>query len=545
MRNFLTIAAPALSLLVTVGCSGAPGNLKDPPILKVTSPARSLVKSGAGQIMVTGTVGPNADGVPVATVLVNDVQAEVGPDGTFQASIEVKEGASFIQTIARDEEGGQASDTRAVHAGNVLPAGSNIASAVTVSMSADAFDKISAAAGPIIKGMDIAGMLAPMQPMQKSGPPSCLYEQVFVNDLKFSDIAIKLEPSAGGLNFFAQIDGLDVPGMANYAVACLGGSTGFRVTADRVVISGTLLVEPNGMKGFSTTLVNKTVDLTNFQFNATGIPGQIINMINMRSTIESILATGAELAMQPMLNAALGALAGPKQIEIMGKQMNIEVDPNDISFDVTGALVTMNMAMLIGGSEASTFIYTENGLPLMDPGKGFQLGLADDLANEMMSEAKSLGLLDLSMPTAGGTFDSTGIAMTLPPMISADPKDGHMRVVLGDMIATFMSGSTPMGKAAINASLDLKIETAANGYAVALKLGEPKIEFNILDDFENQTRLEPADLENASESALKAQIAGITQLLVNIPLPNVAGLQVRNLTIGSDSGYVMVNGALE
>ena len=37
----------------------------------------------------------------------------------------------------------------------------------------------------------------------------------------------------------------------------------------------------------------------------------------------------------------------------------------------------------------------------------------------------------------------------------------------------------------------------------------------------------------------------ISKLLVNIPLPAIAGLQPRNLSIGSDSGYVMVKGQFD
>ena len=33
--------------------------------------------------------------------------------------------------------------------------------------------------------------------------------------------------------------------------------------------------------------------------------------------------------------------------------------------------------------------------------------------------------------------------------------------------------------------------------------------------------------------------------LVSIPLPEVAGLQMRNLSVGSDDGYVMVKGQFE
>jgi hypothetical protein len=225
--------------------------------------------------------------------------------------------------------------------------------------------------------------------------------------------------------------------------------------------------------------------------------------------------------------------------------MTVQVAPSDISFDPTGALVTMDMAMAIGGAESAQFIFTENGLPAMDPGNGFQLGLADDPANQLMSQAAAIGLLSLNMPASGGTFDSTDIAMTLPPMISADPRDGAMKVVLGDMIVTYKSGSTAVGKAAVSAVLDLKIEPAANGYAVALKLGKPEIHFNVLDDIPNVTRLSDSDLAKASEVGLEAQIAHLSALLVNIPLPQLAGLQPRNLSVGSDAGYVMVKGTLE
>jgi len=202
--------------------------------------------------------------------------------------------------------------------------------------------------------------------------------------------------------------------------------------------------------------------------------------------------------------------------------------------------------MLIAGSESSPgFIYTSNGVPAMDPGNGMVLGLADDLANEVMAEASAIGLLNLSMPAAGGTFDNSAIQMTLPPMISADPADGKMKVILGDMIATYTSGGQPVAKAAINASVELKIEPASNGYGVALQLGTPTIHATVLDDIANVSRFSDADLAHATEASLGAQIAAISKLLTGIPLPAVAGVQMRNLSVGSDDGYVMMKGDVQ
>ena len=544
MRNLFTTLAPALLI---AACSGGPAELTDPPVLRVTSPERALLKHGAGDVVVKGTVTPNEDGTPVKSVKINNVAANVNPDGSFQATIQVQEGAQFIETIALDEDGGKAVDMRAVHAGQIRAAGASIDNAMTASMSTQAFEKISAAAGPIVKSMKLSEMLAPMQPMQHSGDesgPDCLYEQVYVNDVKFSDVNIQLIPSEGGIAFRFQVDGLDVPGRADYAVACLDGSTNVRVTASSVVVAGTLLVSPDGKNGFKTDLVDQDVTLTGLNVQASGIPGTIMGMISWDGWISSIIGKGAELAMEPMMNSALGGLAGPKEIEVLGKTLRMEVSPTDISFSSQGALVSMNMGMGIGGAEAAKYVYIENGAPTMDPGNGFQLGLADDLANSMMSQAKEIGLLSLEMPANGGTFDSTQISMTLPPMIMADG-NGAMHVVLGDMIATFKAKGTPVAKAAVNAKIALEVKPAGNGYAVALELGKPELTFNILDDIANETRLSNDDLETAAAGCIEAQIAHISALLVNIPLPSLAGLQMRNLSVGSDNGFVMVKGNFE
>jgi hypothetical protein len=524
-------------------------------VLKVTSPQRSLVQEGLAQIRVAGTVAPNLDGTPVEKVLVNNVQATLEADGSFHALIDVPAGATLIHTVARDAAGTEAFDTRAVHAGELRAAGTNVERAVAASLSAGAFAKISAAAGPIIEGMDIGAMIAPMQPMIRNGDPAdlgeedCLFVRGYIENVKFSNIELSLVPKQGGIAFRAQIDGLDVPGHARYAagppLVCPKFTTSFRVRATSVVVGATLLVSPKGVSGFKTDLQNPQVSLTGLDISASGIPGEILGLLDLEKRIQGVIALGAQLAMEPLMNQALGALAGPKQLDVLGQTLNMEMAPAAISFTPAGGLVSLSMKMMIGGAESAKFVYTANGMPNLDPGNGFHIALADDLANEMLSEAAALGVLNLSMPKGGGTFDMINLSMTLPPMISADPADGSMKVILGDTIVTFMNKGTPVGKAALNASIDLKINTAANGYGVALELGEPVIHVTTLDDIANNTRFEDADLARTVEAGLRGEIDSISKLLVSIPLPAVAGLQMRNLSVGSDDGYVMVKGQLE
>lgn len=548
MRNLLTFSTGLL--LAIAACDSAPGTLPEPPVLKVTSPQRSLVQNGAGAITVTGTVTPNSEGDQIQKVTVNGVQASVNPDGTFTAQIQVKPGATLIHTIAKDIDGGVAQDTRAVHAGDLRPNGAMVERAVAAAISKEAFAKIAGAAGTMVEGMDIMTMLAPMQPMMRYDDPvnlneeDCLFARGYLEDVNFTNVDIKLEPKVGGLTFGLTIDKLDVPGHVRFGAACIKGTTSFKVTADKIVVGGTLMVTPDGMNGFKTDLKNPVINVTNLNVDVSGVPSWMEGFLS--DGVQGAINTFAPMAMKPVMNMALGALGGPQTLDILGKTMDVQVQPADVFFDANGGLVVMDMKMLIRGTEnAKGFIYTENGLPSLDPGKGFQLGLSDDLANQMMAQAGALGLLNLGMPAAGGTFDKADMQMTLPPMISADPADGKMKVILGDMLATFTYQGAPVGKAAINASIDLKIEPANNGYGVAVQLGKPEIHVTVLDDIANATRLEDEDLEKAVEVCLTAQIASISKLLAGIPLPQVAGLQMRNLSVGADDGYVMVKGELE
>jgi hypothetical protein len=548
MPNLLSIST-GLALVAALGaCSAAAGEAPLPPVLQVTSPARGLLQDHAGQVRVTGTAAPNEHGDAIETVLVNNVHASLQSDGTFDALIDVPEGATLIQTVARDARGGTASDTRAVQAGALHAVGTTIPSAVTAAMSADAFAKISSAAGPILQSLDLAAMLAPLQPMvhgSDSDGPDCLFAQLFVDDITFSDVEISLSPVAGGLAFRAELDDLAVPGHVRYKVGCFGGTITARVTVDQVVVQGTLTVAPNGT-GFTTELVSPKVSLTHFEFHTSGLPDEAIDLLHLETAIQPVLAKAAELAMSPLMDQALGALAAPITLDVLGRQLEVQVAPSTVAFAPAGAVVAMNLKVLLAGGAASPgFIYTANGSPAMDPGDGFQLGIADDLANEIMAEALASGMLDLALPEPGGAFDAAEIRMTLPPMISASAADGRMHVVLGDMLATYTRAGGPVAKVAINASVDLRIASVGDGTRVALELGKPEIHVDVLDDVANLTGVNAQDLANASTAVLGVQIDTLSKLLVGIPIPAIAGLQMRDLSIGADDGYVMVRGRLE
>jgi hypothetical protein len=548
MRNLPSLAS--LGVLAVAACgNGAPGALPDPPLLKVISPQRATMQDHAGSILVTGQVTAGPDGSEVESVMVNNVAATIMADGKFAAAIEIQPGATLIHTEAKAKNGGKATDTRAIEAGELRAPGSNIDGAITTAISTQAFAKISETASSLIQQMNFQQLLAPMQPMVHVGDQNgedCLFARLYVDDLTMTGATISLTPVDGGLTFSAEIDGLDVPGHMRYAAACLHGQNSVDVSASTVTISATLQMTPNGMDGFTATLSNKNIGLSGLNISASGIPGAILDLLPLDGAIQDIVPKAAEMFMQPMLNRALGALAGPKKLMVAGKTIDIQIAPSAINFTDAEGDVTLDTSILIEGAENSNgYVYTDNGTPMMSPGDGLQLGIADDLANEMMSQFSALGMINITQPVQGGTFDAMNIKPTIPPMISADPSDGKMRVVLPDMDATFLLAGKPVAKASLNVQLDVQITPTNDGNGIAVQLGDPVVYLDVLDDIPNATNLTPQDMQTSIQLGLSGQIASLSALLGSLPLPQIAGLQMHNVSVGSETGYVMVKATLE
>jgi hypothetical protein len=530
-----------LVLLTTVVACIVP--TPPPPELRVTSPKRGMVQGDAGRVTVQGTALPSPSGAAVVTVTVNKVPAKLAADGSFTAVVDVRAGATLLETVAITDEGGKATDARAVQVGELRPVGSNIERAVTASVSADAFARLSAAAGPIVKSTNIEALLAPLQPMASFGD-SLANLKLSITKLTLGDAKFALTPVDGGLQFSAELAGLSVGANAAYGGALVpDGTTAVSVTADKITIAGTLVVTPAGTAGFTTTITSPTVGTTNLRLQASGLVGQILDLLNnnLSSTIQSVTTRSAELALQPLVNTALGALAGPQRFDILGKHLDLQASPSAVTFSRAGALVTINLAAKIAGSESSPgYIFTPNGTPTMNVGTGVQVGLADDLVNELLAEVHAIGLLDLHLEDDFGVFDAADIKLTMPPMISANSTDGALRLVLGDMVASFSDNGKELIRAAVNAQVDLQVLRGTEAQEIALQFGKVRLFVNVLDTM-NDGEVDE-DLSGAAAAGISLQLDSLSQFLVKVPVPSVAGVSLDNLALRADSGYVMVSG---
>ncbi len=531
----------ALLLLVMAAC--VVGGTPPPPELTVTSPERGLVQGGAGQILVAGVARPGSDGAAIARVSVNPVPAALAADGSFTAIVDVPPGAMLLETVATSTAGGSATDARAVQIGELRPVGTSIDRAITATLSAEAFARLSAAAGPILTTTDFDALLAPLQPMASLGD-SIANLKLSVTRLTLTGARITLVPTDGGLAFTAQLDGLDVAANAAYGgTLVIDGSTSIGITADQLTIAGTLAVTPAGTVGFTTKIMSPAVRTTALRLQASGLAGQVLGLMtdNLGSTIQDIATRSAERALEPLINDALGALAGPQRLDVLGETLSLQTSPHAITFSRDGALVALNVMAKLDGSEASPgYVFTPNGTPTLDVTRGIQLGLADDLMNELLAQVHALGLLDIHLEQDVGVFDTIEIKLSMPPMISANNPDGTMRLVLGDMIATFTDDGATIISAAINAQVELEIQRADDPQDLALQFGKVHVFVNVLDTSDDGG----LDLSGAATAGISLQLDSLSQFLITVPVPSVAGVTLDSLSLRADSGYVVVSGAV-
>jgi hypothetical protein len=322
------------------------------------------------------------------------------------------------------------------------------------------------------------------------------------------------------------------------------GSTSINIAADQVTIAGTLVVTPTGTAGFTTKIAAPAVRTANLRLSANGLTGQILTLLqdNLDSTIQSFATQTAESAMEPLINDALGALGGPQRIDVAGTKLDLQASPSAVSFSPAGALVTMNLQAMIEGSEASPgYIFTPNGTPAITMGSGIQLGLADDLINELLAEVHTLGLLDIHIDQSFGPFDGAELRLTVPPMVSGNTGDGSMRLVLGDMVATLSEHGAPALSAAINAEVDLSIAPGTTAQEIALQFGKVHLFVNVLDD---PTGASDGDASSAATASIGLQLDSLSKFLIKVPMPSVAGVSLDNLSLRGDSGYVVVSGQI-
>ncbi|HET9624583.1 MAG TPA: hypothetical protein VFP84_24615 [Kofleriaceae bacterium] len=126
-------------------------------------------------------------------------------------------------------------------------------------------------------------------------------------------------------------------------------------------------------------------------------------------------------------------------------------------------------------------------------------------------------------------------------MVNTNNADGTLRLVLGDIIATFAKDGKNVARAAIDAQIDVKLAPTGST-TTALNFGDADLRINLLDS-RNATITEE-DLTAAASKGISLQLDSLSKLLVTLPIPSLEGIQRENVSVGGAKGYILVSGRM-
>jgi hypothetical protein len=544
------------TLVALIVCAACADNAYDPdapaidpnaPRVHITSPARGTIAGDVQTIAVSGTA--TDDSGKIASVTVNGVAAQVNADGSWTTQVQLAAGTNLLHAIAKDEQGNEGKESRAVVAGPMATLARQVPDAITATLSAQTFDAIGRGAAGFIKSPAAMSALTGLGPVVDVGEgPDCLYAQARITSFAVGDADILLAPQHGGIFLSGELQNLRVGLHLDWAVGCLDGARDVVVSAQRVSVQGVLKVGIVG-RNFDIKLENQNVKITGFNVDLGGVPGQIVDMLNLDGMLGPILGWATERFVVPMLNKSLAGLNETKTIDVLGTQVDVDVKPSQINFTPVGGQVLLHTT-LRAKNDSGNFVYVANTLPTMDMSHGFQLAIADDAANQLLTSMWSAKGLDKSLALDTGTYgdigklyDAVALEVKVPPYI--DATDGKLTLTIGDMIASFKLGSSVVTAVAINAHVDLEVVSGSDG-KLRLDVGTPTVYVDVLDEaIEGSNQLSNADFEAISSFALSRIVAVGSGSVGAIPLPSVGGVAITTLQIEQQNGYLVVDGEVQ
>lgn len=546
----------AIKLVALIAFAGCADNAYDPdapaidptaPRVHITSPSRGTIAGDVKTITVTGTASDDS-GV-IDSVVVNGTVATLAADGTWTAKVDVVPGTNLLHAVAKDKQGNSGKESRAVVAGPMATLARQVPDAITATLSAQTFDAIGRGAAGYIKSGNLMSAVQGMNPVVDAGDgPDCLYGQASITSLTVGDADILMAPQNGGVFLSGELKNVRVGLHLQWAVSCLDGSRDVVVSASKVSLQGMLKVGIVG-RDFDIRLENQNVKITGFDVDLGGVPGQIVDMLHLDSALGPVLGWVTERFMVPMLNKSLAGLNQTKTIDVLGTQVDIDVKPSQINFTPVGGKVLLNTT-LRAKNDTGSFVYVSNTLPTMDMSHGFQLAVADDAANQLLASMWSAKGLDKTLELNNGSYgeigklyDSVELSVKVPPFVEAT--DGKLALTIGDMVGSFKLAGSVTTMVAINAQVDLKVVSGADG-KLRFDVGTPTVYVDVIDEqIEGSNQLSNAQFEAIASFALSRIVSVGAGTVGAIPLPSVGGVGLANLAIDQQHGYLIVDGEVQ
>lgn len=549
------VAFAFLAAAVAASLAGCDAPLADDPaidpeapVVRISSPSRGAYLGDVASVTIVGAV---LDESPLRALTINGEPVALAADGSFSATLPIAPtGTSLFTAEATDVDGNVGRETRAFAAGPQISTGLRTGDAITAAISDTAFLALGNAAANAIATSDLGAWIASSNPVISAGSPNgpdCLFGDVSIGELDVASASIELLPAVGGLELVAELRGVTVPMHLRYAALCVDGQSDAAMTARVVRIAGRFtaaIVDGH----FDIRLVTPTATFDGFHLALPGLPGDVAALLDLDHALGPVLSWAVEQLAAPMLGDALAGFDGATQLPVLGRTLDLEVTPTQLTFSPVDAQIRLDTRFRFAGDVDGRFVAAPGVRPAMDAGEGLRVAVASGAVNSMLAGFWAAHGMDLSLDLTTGDYGGLGklydrveLQGLLPLSLRAD--GGPAQLVIPELVVSFSRGDQLVTQIALNGAIDVAIEQGGDG-ALRLAPGTPRIFVDILQEgVAGSNPLASSQLETLVAFALSRLTGVATTVIGAVPLPSGPGAQLRNVRAQGRGGYLVIEGA--
>ena len=491
------------------------------PEIVVDYPPRGAMLLGPpDSLTVTGKV--TSAGGPITEFTINDSQVQPKADGSFAWTMTPASGTNILRFRATNKAGGMAKAVRAfMFSHTYYPADpatvdkARVTDGVAVFLGKTVFDDDDTSTADdfatiiylLVKGTNIASLIPDPLSVQKIGWCTATIRG---KNLKYSGPQVDLYPINGGLHARIRFTNFSMDIKADMSGFACPSASG-NVSASAITVEMDLLVSVVSVGNVKVTLANKKAQIDGLDINLDGVLGFLLNWLidlfsgTITSQVEGMIVKQMD-QFASILADALKSLAIHQDLPIPpllgeGKPVTVTLDAavSSADFDVFGgtlglaasAVAQKGVKYQTKGSVGRSDCLQAGGQKFHFVEKNeFEIGLADDLLNQILYSVWYAGTLEMDIDVAalGGGVDLSQygvsdllvqLSFMLPPMLTDCTPDSHLAMRVGDIEirASMKMGGMPIELTAYaSADARAKVGVTQTPKGPQLTLGIEKID---------------------------------------------------------------------
>ncbi len=549
------------------------------PLLVIDEPIRGDWNEG-----LTDTISGRVtdEWSPVAGLQVNGNDLSWSADGSFSGDLNHVFGLNLVDTYAWDADGNDTDDLRTVLSGDFLPYGSGLGNGLMARLNESALDTIEVLGEGMVNDIDLDALIP--SPVWSDYSESCIdlgwfgeycftwYSiYLYITNPSISSTDLELDSQSGYLDATATIYDPVLYWSASGVVAEIGYSGSGDIRASNITVDMDLV--PYVSSGtIHVDIYNVDADTSGFDFDWDSWLWDIIDFFGfdidslIAGLVESTLESTISSEVPAILEDTLGSLELATDLDFEGNSYGFEAIPYQLGCDTNG--ITLGLATYFTANSWLSPItplgslYGGYSTPTWATSPGMFLGVSDDFLNQAMLALWGGGLLDMQM-----NGDDLGLSLEdlefifpemtelnivtqaqLPPVVLPGSGTALLDLQLGDLELSMYGGPVAeenlMLRAYVTVFAGMDVDVDSD-LTLSMELSDLMVSFDVTHPESNT--LGAQDTEDLLYALIPLIMPLLTDALGEIPMPEIAGFSLDNITIGvggAEAGYLELGGDL-